>query len=112
MEKIRVNKCAAQGDVLFMRVNELPSGLDAPKVGRAVVAHSETGHHHICESPCAEYFVDPKDPFTAYLQLAEDSDVVHVRPFDTHQTLTLPAGSWMVRRQREYVPGGYRRVED
>jgi hypothetical protein len=64
------------------------------------------------ESPGAAYFTDPQDPFTAYLQLAEDADLKHLRPFDTHAPIALASGTWMIRRQREYVPEGYRMVQD
>lgn len=111
MSKI-VNQCAAQGDVMFMRVDALPSGLRSESKNRVIVAHSETGHHHVCESPGAELFSDPNDPFTCYLQLAEQADVKHLRPYDTHETISLPAGAWKIRRQREYTPKGYRMVQD
>lgn len=101
-----------QGDVWFKRVDEIPDGVSDPVVGRAIVAHSETGHHHVVESPGAEYFTVPGDPFTAYLRLAEDADVTHLRGYDTHEPITLPAGTWRIRRQREYTPEGYRMVLD
>jgi len=110
---VKVEKQAAQGDVMFLRVESIPAAAERQKSsGRIVVAHSETGHHHTVESPGAELFVAPKDPFTCYLHLAQDAEVVHHRSFDTHQTITLSAGAWLVRRQREYTPEGYRMVQD
>ncbi len=107
----------AQGDVMFRKVptGVLPEGVkDAPVEvpGKVVVAHSETGHHHFLEAvPGVRHYVS-SDPLIAYLSLDEASDVVHARPYDTHQTVTLDPGVWEVRRQREYVPGSHRRVED
>ena len=108
-----VNRMAAQGDVLFVRVGEVPAGLAESRLaGRLVVAHSETGHHHYLEVvPGMHHFVGA-DPTIAYLRLEGEADVIHARPHDTHETLRLTPGTWQVRRQREYTPEGWRRVED
>jgi hypothetical protein len=105
---------AAQGDVLFRRVDALPK--DAKQIreqGRIVVAHSETGHHHAIDDSGVIRF-EVSDPLVCYLQLASDGcDVVHHRPYDTHETLRLQGpGVFEVRRQREHTPEGWRRVED
>lgn len=111
----RVEGMAAQGDVLFRRVEALPKGaaLEETK-GAIVVAHSETGHHHsIDDVSGAKLYRLEADPMVCYLQLASDVTVTHHRPFDTHAPLMLAGpGVFEVRRQREYVPGGWRRVED
>jgi hypothetical protein len=110
-----INKVGAQGDVFFVRVNEIPdeAKLKTAEQGRHVVAHSETGHHHTIQADGVVLYEGPNDPFTCYLRVdAAHADVVHLRPFDTHETVQLPAGLWMVRRQREYTPEGFRRVED
>jgi hypothetical protein len=108
-----VNRMAAQGDVLFVRIDEVPTGLTETKLNRRlVVAHSETGHHHYLEVvPGMKHFIGA-DSTIAYLTLGEEADVIHARPHDTHETLRLAPGSWQVRRQREYTPEGWRRVED
>lgn len=109
----KIEKMGAQGDVMFRRVGSIPG--DAKRVetkGPVIVAHSETGHHHTVDGTGIEVFAPPGDAFVCYLRLAMNVDVVHHRPWDTHETLNLSAGLWEVRRQREYVPGGFRRVED
>ena len=108
-----VNRMAAQGDVLFVKISEIPAGLTESKLTeRLVVAHSETGHHHYLEVvPGMKHYVGA-DSTIAYLTLGEEADVIHARPHDTHETLRLAPGSWQVRRQREYTPEGWRRVED
>jgi hypothetical protein len=110
----RAENQAAQGDVLFIRVPRIPSDMKTvePKNGHFIVAHSETGHHHTIGANGVAMVSDPRDPFTCYLQLASEVQVVHHRPFDTHETFELSKGSWMVRRQREYTPEGLRMVED
>ena len=109
----KIKNCGDQGDIRLFRVESVPSGVEKQECnGRAIVAHSETGHHHVVEPPGAEYFTDPRDPFTAYLTLAMDAEVTHLRPFDTHAPVSLTAGVWGIRRQREYVPAGFRMVMD
>lgn len=114
----------AQGDVLFRRVASVPEGAKPLKAegGQYVVAHSETGHHHTVASKGVEWLAHPTDPQVSFLRLKPTApkagvDVVHHRPFDTHETLRLlndGAGEviYEVRRQREFTPTGWRRVED
>ena len=108
-----IDKMGAQGDVMFVRVAALPDGAQLrEETGRIIVAHSETGHHHVAVADKIRLY-GTDDPMVCYL-VAESAyaDVVHERPFDTHETLRLPAGTWEVRRQREHTPEGWRRVAD
>lgn len=95
----------AQGDVLFLRVDEIPGNATVIKHEKEiVVAHSETGHHHSIDAAGVIHF-DIKDPLICYLRIDGDhADVVHHRSHDTHETIRLPRGFWQVRRQREYTP--------
>lgn len=113
----------AQGDVLFLRVDKVPDGARKQKrSGPLVVAHSETQHHHVIDDNKVAYFEVPNDPLVGYLQLGDMGDgggggvdVVHQRPWDTHETIRLlgKAGDvWEVRRQREATPEGWTRVCD
>lgn len=105
---------AAQGDILFVRVDELPADVKESnaKDGKHIVAHSETGHHHLVDAREARFFNTP-NPFICYLQIDGDyTDLTHNRSFDTHETLKIPNGTWKIVRQREYTPEGFRRVED
>lgn len=110
-----IKHMGAQGDVLFRRINHLPADAKAAEAidGKHVVAHSETGHHHQLEAvPGVRHYVS-EDPLIGYLSVeGVGAEVVHARPWDTHETLRLTPGIYEVRRQREYVPGGFRRVED
>ena len=108
-----VEKMAAQGDVLFQRIDEIPKGAKVEKAsGKIVVAHSETGHHHAIERRLGVVHFRSADPLVSYLDVPKHADVVHLRVFDTHETLRLTKGKWAVRRQREMTPEGWRRVED
>lgn len=112
-----IKSVGAQGDVFFVRVDpgQIPKDVKPlpPKTGYHIVAHSETGHHHAVRADGTIFYEGPSDPFTCFLRIdAAFADIVHQRPFDTHETVRLNQGVWMVRRQREYTPEGFRRVED
>lgn len=115
---ISVRTIAAQGDVLFRRVPSIPSGAkEQPRTGPLIVAHSETGHHHVIESPDAK-LLTTLNPLVCYLSLeAPFADVVHQRPFHTHETLRLVGSEhgptcFEIRRQREHVPTSEPGMED
>ena len=103
---------AAQGDVIFRRVESVPK--DATKTDNKVVAHSETGHHHAFPTDASVQLFTTKDPMICYLQVSgpELAQLQHHRPFDTHETIGFSEGCYEIRRQREYTPEGWRRVED
>lgn len=105
---------AAQGDLLITRIEKLPDGLGEAKSdnGHFVLAHSETGHNHVLKAENARMFYPANDNFVAYLVVDKPSPVEHLRSFDTHESIEIPAGIWEIRRQREYIPEGFRRAAD
>lgn len=105
---------AAQGDILIRRIDALPANLKpaTPEKGSYVVAHSETGHHHTVKERAAQLLIDETNTFISYLLVKEETTLDHQRPFDTHESISLAPGNYEIRRQREYVPEGFRRVED
>lgn len=113
------NICAAQGDLLIRRIDALPADAKPITAERCkyIVAHSETGHHHvIIERPNVTLYT-AGDPMVSYLQVVEATDetetlLEHLRSFDTHETISIPTGTFEIRRQREHTPEGWRRVED
>jgi len=110
-----VKKYAAQGDVVFLRVEKLPDDAVKNRDQSLVIAHSETGHHHVATG--GEHYLLKDDPMVAYLAITNPVKIEHKRPFDTHEPLELYAKKegetiWEIRRQREYVPEGWRQVED
>jgi len=110
-----VKKLGFQGDVAFVRLSKKPTvGAELPKNGgRLVVAHSETGHHHVLDGEARMFEAAGRDPLVCFLRIdGEVGQVLHLRPFDTHETVGLGKGWWKVIRQREYVPEGWRRVLD
>ena len=111
-------KMAAQGDFLIIRVKDIPSNVEPMKTenGVFVIAHSETGHNHVMERTNVEAFVPENtkdvDLYELFLNVKEPTEINHLRSFDTHETLLVPAGNYVVKRQREYTPEGFRRAAD
>lgn len=97
----------AQGDLNIFRVADIP---DIEETDNRVLAHSETGHHHVIEGNAVRVF--EQDDFVSYVDVQEPAQVVHLRGFDTHETVELPPGKYRVSRQREYTPEGFRRAAD
>lgn len=111
------NVCA-QGDIYIQRLpedHEIPEG--ATKVekedGALIVTHSETGHHHVIDKPDkATLYSLPDSIMDCLLVVDDDVALEHLREFDTHEPIAFTPGKYHVRRQREYTPEGFRRVED
>ena len=105
---------AAQGDVYLRRVDELPADLvkATPENGEYILAHSETGHHHVVmDRPDVKLY--RKDAFESYLEIMGEPLVLkHNRAFDTHAPISIPPGIYKVSNQREYTPQGWRRAAD
>jgi hypothetical protein len=113
------NKTAAQGDVFFIRRDKMPVGVIPAKAdkGRVVVTHSETGHDHVMvldreAIPAVEMFNDKDNALISWLKVNRPTALEHQRPHDTHEPIMFSPGIYEVRRQREYTPEGFRRVED
>ena len=111
-----VNNYAAQGDFILIAVNEVPDNVKRQNAidGQCIIAHSETGHNHVCEATRAEVYESADDEFVAYIRsLGDGAQIEHKRGFDTHETIELPPNRiYQIRRQREYVPEGFRRAAD
>jgi len=108
-----MSRCAAQGDLMLRAVDSMPDGVEElkPEGNRHVVAHSETGHYHWLDSRRARVF--RATAMLSYLHvLKEHVDLIHARENDRHETIRVPRGLYEIRRQREYTPEGWRRVED
>ncbi len=110
------NRQAAQGDLLITQIKSLPKSVKPipAEKGRFICAHSETGHCHVVtEKPGVEFF-GTEDPLVAYLRVIDGVEVTleHERSFDTHESLLLKGGTYEIRRQREYTPQGWRKVQD
>lgn len=109
-----VHPYSAQGDLNIIAVDSLPDGLvekKAEKDGKHILAHSETGHHHVVDGSTVR--VLDQDEFTSYMEVKEETNVVHLRSFDTHETIALPPGNYLLTRQIEDDGlDGWRRAAD
>ncbi len=107
------NICA-QGDIYISKIAELPKGAIevVPENGRHIVTHSETGHHHVMEREGVTMHRLPDSIMDCFLVVEKPTTLKHLRPHDTHEPIKFEKGIFHVRRQREYTPEGFRRVED
>jgi hypothetical protein len=100
---------------MIRRIDAIPANMKRaePENGVHILAHSETGHHHVIESRAAERFIDETNQFISYISVLSDAEITHLREHDTHEALGVDAGAvYEVRNQREYVPDGWRRATD
>jgi hypothetical protein len=111
--------CAAQGDVYILRVGDLPCDVRPAVVinGKYILAHSETGHHHVMEASPLVKFYTTDNPLVGYLEVIEATDRVevlleHLRGFDTHAPIAFAPGVYKIVNQRESAPEGWRRAAD
>jgi hypothetical protein len=104
----------AQGELYIRQVATLPPGLIPveAKDGRVVVGHSETGHHHVMDARTTTMYRLPEEIYELFLVVTEPTQLVHLRSVDTHEPIFYPPGNYIVRRQREYTPEGWRRAAD
>lgn len=109
--KTFVNQCA-QGDLLITRITELPKAIDRVPDWDGVLAHSETGHHHVIDRDVTEMYRLPDEIYESFIVVREPTELKHLRGWDTHEPIVFEPGIYRVRRQREYTPQGMRRVED
>lgn len=109
-----------QGDVLIIPITE--ENADKLKVGkrvrrekgRVVLAHGEvTGHAHAIDERKVDMFeIDGQTGTLAPDRLlVVEADGVVLR-HEEHAKLALPAGKYIVRKQREYSPAALRNVAD
>lgn len=109
-----------QGECLFIKVDSFEDGDTEYKNvkaenGHLIVAHSESGHHHVIDitrSKSADLFIHQTNQFIGRLVVKKDCEVKHLRNHDTHKTINLPKGKYVLRYRREYTPEGLRRVQD
>lgn len=105
---------AAQGDIYIHKIDVLPHGIIPiePINGKIEVAHSETGHSHVMSAERVKAYRLPDSILDIFLAVEQGDTLEHLRPHDTHEPIAFAPGLYHVRRQREYVPDGFRRVED
>ena len=108
---MNISKIIQHGEVLLVPVDKNPQG-EATKYKQYIVAHSETGHHHILKSDTD--FEVIMDKLEVYLILKRGASLVHEKTFDVHPTKTVTPGKYVVINKTEYTPAEQvtRRVTD
>ena len=109
----------AQGDILLELIEEAtpadPS--EAGEGGTIVLARGEaTGHRHVLSGGRAAFYRDdaaardiPSDLYIGHVRI--DGASAELR-HEEHATVTVPRGTYRVRRQREWEGGAVRPVAD
>ena len=101
-----------QGDLLLVPVASLPEQTwEAGSGRRLVLAEGEaTGHAHVIVDDRAELRREAFWNGRRFVVVEEGATVA--LEHDEHDTLSVPAGVYEVRIQREYSPRGFRQVSD
>jgi len=103
-------KIYRQGDVLLMKIEEIPAGADKVKRENLeiILAHGEaTNHTHAIASMDATLFMT-KDSLERFLRVDKTVRLRH----QEHDTIIIEPGDWKVIQQKEYHPEEIRNVAD
>ena len=104
-DKMENKKGYRQGDVRLAPIEALPEGL---RVKDSIIAHSETGHHHVMKN--AVVYTDVKGQ--QYVQVQKEALLMHQKEQEAHEQIQIPKGIYKVMHQREFSPQATRRVMD
>ena len=112
-----------QGDVMLVKVDEIPKGLKEKNRDRGLVvlAYGEvTGHMHAFKESAITCYSDGLEE--EYLDIMEKAYLKHgtvdevkgksENKYPDHDGIEIPAGKYRIIRQREYTPEKIRRVQD
>ena len=111
----KFNKVCAQGDVYITKIADgVPANAVEvhPEGDHIIVTHSETGHHHVMEKDSVKMYTLPNSIMDCLLVVENPTALRHLRDYDTHEPILFEKGTYRVRRQREYTPEGFRKVQD
>ena len=97
--KLKSKEIKRQGDLLIVRVKEIPEG--AVKEDSRILAEGEaTGHMHELDS--GEVYMKGD---TLYFRVSDGATKLN---HPEHKVITFEPGDYKVIRQREYVPGPWK----
>lgn len=98
-----MNKPIRHGETMLVPITDDVKG---EKHTTYIIAHSETGHHHVLESDKAFVISETDKQFV--VELFEPAKLVHKKSVDAHATLTVAPGKYKIVRKTEYDPwSGY-----
>lgn len=116
------------GEVLLIPIKNISTG-KGKKTRELVVAHSETGHHHVAVGEITDYpafdvseirkaltkSLYPDAEITGLFRVNSDSaELRHYKTFDKHETKPLVKGLYVrtIKRQFDYFTKMIERVRD
>ncbi len=102
------------GEVILKPLSKMPKGVKLQKeTKKYIVAHSETGHHHVLEAP-EKYKIYTLDGDT-YIQLGTLADLVHEktgRDVHTPHKIAPSVYKVVIKKQFDYFTKKMERVRD
>lgn len=93
------NKCIRHGEALLKPVNKKVNGEAHTSY---VIAHSESGHNHVLQSKKPFKVSESDKQFL--IELFEPATLTHLKTYDRHKDLTIPAGTYEIIHKKEYDP--------
>lgn len=103
------------GEVILKQIDEIPQEAKLVKTGKNhVVAHSETGHHHVLELATKSLRVYELDN-ELYLDVRATGALVHKKTGpDVHKTHTITPGKYkvVIKQAFDYFKGLLTKVRD
>ena len=99
------NKVYAQGDILFVPINNIPENIKVLERngGAIVLAEGEvTGHFHKIQTPEIGAWINEKDDI-----FIEVRNLIAEVTHNEHNTVALPKGNYKVVKQRQYQQGKF-----
>jgi hypothetical protein len=109
--KILRKKMIRHGEVLLLPVDEIPAETPHTFTGNEfIVAHSETGHHHVAVGNVTVFGTPEK----MYLKVNKNSVIEHRKTFEKHETKTLFKGLYtvIIKESYDYFTKAMARVRD
>ncbi len=122
-----MDKHYRHGDILLIKIDKLPDSIKfKTKKSKVILKGEVTGHAHKLKGNAkileeAERIINPsptgslpvrnipmKRQIIGYALVKEPTELIH----EEHNTITLPIGTYEIRRQREYDTEYIRFVED
>jgi hypothetical protein len=101
-----------QGDILILPTRRTKRGAPEarhPQHGALLALGDSTQHAHAIHSKRATIFaIEGEADRLLVIDGVKPVQLVH----DEHSTISIPAGTYLVRRQREYTPTELRTVAD
>ena len=89
------------GEVMLVPVEAIPEGRKV-NTGDYILAHSETGHHHVLEGTAFEV-IEAKDK-NIFVKILDTTNLVHKKTLDAHRTITIPPSLLERYHMVEYNP--------